>query len=341
MLDKTHGKVIAFQNGRPAFFGAALTGETRRIISPPDAFTKEFLRAKGFEIQSNPAGRYTVSVGYDNAYGEILDVNEIQGSDWDIAIHKVWLGAPAEHRDARLRSASDQDKHITYGCIDVDGPTMQGLLDRRPTENKTPPYILPQDERSVAKFFLREAVGRKWRVRAGEIPAGGRPRAAGPTNTCVTLVDKEMGRSMPMPVSRVCSRLLHGAKCRHDHQRKSHSMRLTMPVSWTMAGIMLLVCHLAYAASWDTVDRATPQLNVGAHRPRYPPSPAQPMRPENAGFAVGPAMERRPGIVARGVAGQLDRQPKRRSRFPDGRQNRGKLILFRNGRPVQPPGVDR
>ena len=108
-------------------------------------------RAKGPEVQIHPAGRYTVSIGYDNSYGETLDVNEVQGKDWDIAIHRVWLGAPSEHRDVRLRTPSFADKHITYGCIDVDGPTMSQLLERVPDDEKTPLYILPQDDRLIGE----------------------------------------------------------------------------------------------------------------------------------------------------------------------------------------------
>jgi hypothetical protein len=147
VLDKAHGQIIAFQNGRATFSGAALTGENPSDYLAPDAFTLSFSEQKGLKYKITPAGRYTVSVGFDPHYGQTLDVNEVQGTDWDIAVHKVWLGAPAEHRDLRLRSASYDDKHITYGCIDVDGATMQGLLDRVPNEDKTPIYILPPNDR--------------------------------------------------------------------------------------------------------------------------------------------------------------------------------------------------
>ena len=158
ILDKAHGQIIAFQQGKPTFSGAALTGENPSDYLAPDAFTLSFAQQKGLKYKITPAGRYTVSVGFDPHYGQTLDVNEVQGKDWDIAVHRVWLGAPAEHRDLRLSSSSYDDKHITYGCIDVDGSTMQELLDRVPSENHTPIYILPQDETLVTKFFpLREA----------------------------------------------------------------------------------------------------------------------------------------------------------------------------------------
>jgi hypothetical protein len=159
MLDKAHGRIIMFENGRPTFTGAALTGENPADFLEPDAFSKTFAEQKGLKYKVTPAGRYTVSIGYDNSYGETLDVNEVQGKDWDIAIHKVWLGAPSEHRDARLRSPAFTDKHITYGCIDVDGPTMSQLLQRIPDDEKTPLYILPQDDRLIGQVFHPRQAG--------------------------------------------------------------------------------------------------------------------------------------------------------------------------------------
>ena len=161
MLDKAHGRIIVFEHGAPTFAGAALTGENPADFLAPDAFSKTFAEQKGLRYKVTPAGRYTVSTGYDHAYGETLDVNEIQGVDWDIAIHKVWLGAPSEHRDARLRSSLDEDKHITYGCIDVDGPTMEQLLARLPDEEQTPLYILPADHSLITKLFQQRDAARK------------------------------------------------------------------------------------------------------------------------------------------------------------------------------------
>ena len=161
MLDKAHGRIIVFQNGRPTFSGAALTGENPSDFLAPDAFSKSFAEQKGLKYKVTPAGRYTVSTGFDKAYGETLDVNEVQGSDWDIAIHRVWLGAPWEHRDLRLRSPAFADKHITYGCIDVDAPTMRGLIERIPDEDSTPLYILPVDDRLIGRLFQQHDTARK------------------------------------------------------------------------------------------------------------------------------------------------------------------------------------
>jgi hypothetical protein len=159
MLDKTHGRIIVFEGGKPTYSGAALTGESPADYLAPDATSLTFRESRGLRYKVTPAGRYTLSTGFDLAYGKTLDINEIHGKDWDIAIHKVWLGAPSEHREARLRSTRDEDKHITYGCIDVEEATMRQILDRLSDGHPMPFYILPRDESLIIKLFQpRESV---------------------------------------------------------------------------------------------------------------------------------------------------------------------------------------
>lgn len=45
------------------------------------------------------------------------------------AIHRVWLGNPAEHRAKRLRSTNASDRKITKGCINVTPEVYARLLD--------------------------------------------------------------------------------------------------------------------------------------------------------------------------------------------------------------------
>jgi hypothetical protein len=153
MIDKVEGRIIVFEHGTPTFSGAALTGESLTDFIPRDAFSKSFAETRGLKYKVTPAGRFTVSPGYDPAYGETLDVNEVHGKDWDISIHRVWLGAPAEHRDVRLRTPTGQDNHITYGCIDVDAETMRQLVRHFPHKTRIPLYILPVDEHLTAALF--------------------------------------------------------------------------------------------------------------------------------------------------------------------------------------------
>ena len=154
IIDKVEGRIIAFEHGTPTFSGAALTGESLTDVIPKDAFAKSFSETRGLKYKVTPAGRFTVSLGYDPSYGATLDLNEVRGKDWDISIHRVWLGAPAEHRDVRLQTATGQDKHITYGCIDVAADTMRQLLRRVGHQTRMPLYILPVDEHFVATLFV-------------------------------------------------------------------------------------------------------------------------------------------------------------------------------------------
>jgi hypothetical protein len=153
MVDKARGKIILFENGKPVFSGAALTGESTADRLPPGALAERFSQLNALKDKVTPAGRYTVSRGHDDAYGTLLDINEIHGKDWGIAIHKVYLGTPSEHRGARLQSPNEEDKHITFGCINVTPTAIQYLLRELPARHATPLYILPLDDTKTAAYF--------------------------------------------------------------------------------------------------------------------------------------------------------------------------------------------
>jgi hypothetical protein len=153
MIDKAHGQIFLFENGVPVFSGAALTGSSLADRLPPDAMSKTYAEEHDPRYRVTPAGRFTVSPGYDNTLGPTLDINEIRGRDWTIAIHTAVLGARAGYRDARLRSPLDRDKHITEGCINVDADTMRQLARLVPRWGHMPLYILPNDERLIAELF--------------------------------------------------------------------------------------------------------------------------------------------------------------------------------------------
>jgi len=83
----------------------------------------------------------------------LFDVNEVKGKDWGIAIHRVYLGTPSEHRAARLASPNDDVKHITFGCINVAPRTIEFLLHELPENASIPLYILPEDPTQTTAFF--------------------------------------------------------------------------------------------------------------------------------------------------------------------------------------------
>ena len=97
----------------------------------------------------------------------VLEINENQGPDWSLAIHQVALWNKSQHRDARLRSANGEDKHITDGCVDVDAATIRQLLRLLTKKGKVPIYILPMDETLTPGLFSAPATANNRRARSG------------------------------------------------------------------------------------------------------------------------------------------------------------------------------
>jgi hypothetical protein len=154
MVDKSLGRILLFEDGKPVFMGRALTGESTADNLPPNELKEKFDNLDALQYKVTPAGRFTVVRGYDNEYGgPLLDVKEIKGKDWGIAIHQVYLGIPAEHRAERLKSPRDDDKNITYGCINVTRNTIKLLLRELPETGATALYVLPRDEPNTDAYF--------------------------------------------------------------------------------------------------------------------------------------------------------------------------------------------
>lgn len=162
MVDKVHGQIILFENGRPVLIRAALTGESMGDQIPPDGWIKPWSEQRGVRYKVTPAGRFTLTRNRDRRLGDLFEVNELKGRDWTIAIHQVWLGNQSEHRDARLRSPMGDDKHITEGCVDVDSGTLAELLRILPGSGM-PIYILPVDTSLISQLFRpRETLPRRY-----------------------------------------------------------------------------------------------------------------------------------------------------------------------------------
>jgi hypothetical protein len=153
LVDKIRGEIFYFANGKPIVSGAALTGASHSDRIPPKVLTMRSSQELTPEQKVTPAGRFTVRQEADPEYGRVLTVNEIHGKDWDIAIHQVYLGTRSEHRDIRIQSPNVEDKHISYGCINVERKTILALTRILPRKGKIPLYILPQDEAMTEAFF--------------------------------------------------------------------------------------------------------------------------------------------------------------------------------------------
>jgi hypothetical protein len=154
MVDKARGKIILFESGQPVFAGPALTGESNADQMPKTELGEKFDTLNAPNTKITPAGRYTVQRGFDpEVGGPLFDIHEIRGKDWGIAIHQLYLGIPSEHRDARILSPSEEDKHITFGCINVQTTTLHLLMHELPVKGPIPLYILPEDASQTAAFL--------------------------------------------------------------------------------------------------------------------------------------------------------------------------------------------
>lgn len=154
MVDKALGKILLFEQGQPVFSGPALTGESLSDELPAGELNQKFDNLYALNTKVTPAGRFTVARGYDKELGgPLLDVSEIRGKDWGIAIHQVYLGTPSEHRDIRIKSPSPDDKHISFGCINVTPSAIKYLLREIPESGSFPLYILPEDVTQTAAYF--------------------------------------------------------------------------------------------------------------------------------------------------------------------------------------------
>lgn len=68
--------------------------------------------------EATPAGTFTLTHLYSvRLHDHILAFTQ-HGKNL-LAIHRVWRGAPEQHRDRRLSSPDPTDNKITSGCVNV------------------------------------------------------------------------------------------------------------------------------------------------------------------------------------------------------------------------------
>jgi hypothetical protein len=176
MVDKALGKILLFEDGRPIYIARALTGESLSDQVLPEEIAGKMADLNALKYKVTPAGRFTVSRHYDPHYGYLFDINEVHGKDWSIALHRVYLGTPSEHRAERLASPREDDKNISFGCINVTPETEAYLLTQLP-ENGTPIYVLPRDKEATVNSFSRDG---EFNTAASAAPATDQPVSNSP-----------------------------------------------------------------------------------------------------------------------------------------------------------------
>ncbi|MGZ5921962.1 MAG: murein L,D-transpeptidase [Rhizomicrobium sp.] len=81
--------------------------------------------------KTTPPGQYILSHRFVVSPGYGGDVLAFKEGEHDLfAIHRVWLGAPSQHRGERLVSTNVARRQgVTDGCINVSAPTYDLLVD--------------------------------------------------------------------------------------------------------------------------------------------------------------------------------------------------------------------
>jgi hypothetical protein len=167
MVDKVDAKLIVIHDGKPILAGPALTGASPLDRFPPGILAKDSSYKFTTPDKVTPAGRFTLTWTIDPELGgKVLEINEVHGKDWWIAIHRVYLGIPAEHRKERLYSGDPEQGHITFGCINVTPVAMDFLIKLIPWGAKPVVYVLPRDQTATETYFTPKGSAAK----AGDPP---------------------------------------------------------------------------------------------------------------------------------------------------------------------------
>jgi len=147
IIDKAKARVFAYHaDGTLAGDTPALLGVAHGDVSPPGIGSRK-LADIGPAERITPAGRFEAAMGRDLT-------NDVLWIDYDAAIslHRVVTTNAAEHRLARLATASLTDKRISFGCINVPAAfyekTVAPLF--RPADGVV--YILPEQSQFASVF---------------------------------------------------------------------------------------------------------------------------------------------------------------------------------------------
>jgi N12 class adenine-specific DNA methylase len=146
IADKRNGALFTFdKTGTLDSKTPALFGKEIGDIANPNAAMEDA------SAKVTPSGRFYGEVVADEEYGKTVDFYS-SNKDWNIAIHKVYLGDPSERRATRLTSESATDNRISYGCINLPESGMKSLLRNFKDTQGGYVYVLPETPKGRAAF---------------------------------------------------------------------------------------------------------------------------------------------------------------------------------------------
>lgn len=140
IVDKVHARVFAFSaNGVPRGSAPVLIGTARGDITPEGIGQRRLADISPAD-RITPAGRFISALGNDLGPKDVLWIDYEAG----ISLHRVVRGNVADHRAQRLASATTEDKHITYGCINVPANFFDSVVRPLLKQSNGMVYILPE-----------------------------------------------------------------------------------------------------------------------------------------------------------------------------------------------------
>lgn len=140
IIDKVAAVVSVFApDGALQGSAPVLLGLARGDDSAPDIGERK-LSAISPEERTTPAGRFVSGFGWGAGGRKVLWIDYASS----LSLHPVVTSNPREHRLERIRSASPDDRRISFGCINVPARFYHGVV--LPTLKGTNAvfYILPE-----------------------------------------------------------------------------------------------------------------------------------------------------------------------------------------------------
>jgi hypothetical protein len=153
VADKRGGMLYVFEaNGElnkktPALFGRDI-GDKADLDSVLDDESASKI---------TPAGRFLGQVASDAEYGNTIDFLQ-SNADWNLAIHKTYLGTPSEQRPRRLETPDPKDNRISYGCINCSESVMNQNIIPLFKKNGGFVYVLPETRKGANEFIKQTGI---------------------------------------------------------------------------------------------------------------------------------------------------------------------------------------
>jgi len=148
IVDKSAAKVFVFKaDGVLLQATSALLGLARGDESVPGIGDRELSKIRP-EERTTPTGRFVAELGHNLGGESILWVDY----DAAISLHRLRPGHPAAGRAQNLATATPEDNHVTFGCVDVPVKFYLNFVQPTFTGTNGIVYIL-SETRSLREVF--------------------------------------------------------------------------------------------------------------------------------------------------------------------------------------------